>query len=240
MWAIYKKELRGLFESPKFYLLAAIYSFLLGQVFFSFLASREQFTNQTLTHSVLVPFFGQVHLLFLFLIPMLATSAFSEERKRGTLFLLKKSPLKFPSIFLGKFFSQLTGGSVLLGLSLVFPFLLAVNGHSDWEMVLSAYLGLFLTLGLYFSIGLFCSMLSENSILVAFMTMAILWTAMLLAATSQTTSNLAVSSLLNYFSPQYHLMAFLRGSLISFHIFYFASFMGLFYFLSQLVWESLE
>ena len=80
-----KKELSDYFGSPLVYILAGLFNAIVGWLFFNYLVDAKNLTLLNLSHSVLIPLFGNINFLFLFLVPLLSMKLFSEEKKFQTL-----------------------------------------------------------------------------------------------------------------------------------------------------------
>lgn len=225
------RELKESFTSPLIYILAAMFSGLIGWLFFNYLvASGSEMTNMSLTNSVLVPIFGNMNFMFVFLAPLITMRLLAEEKKQYTLDLLFQSELRHTQIILGKFLAASIQILFLLSLTLIFPIILAFSGYADWGIVTSSYLGIILSVMCYLAVGLFASSLTENQIVAAVLTFCLLLAIMLLVATANATHNTIVAEIFQYLSTPYHFESFVRGSVRSFNLVYFASFMGFFFY----------
>jgi ABC-2 type transport system permease protein len=104
----------------------------------------------------------------MFLVPAITMRTFSEERKNGTIELLRSLPFQAWEIVLGKFL----GGFFLVVITLLltgFYFLtiyLLGNpvGNLDVAGSIGSYIGLFMLGALFTAIGLFASSVSQNQI----------------------------------------------------------------------------
>lgn len=228
-----KKEVRDFFASPLVYIVGALFSLLMGWIFFNYLISAKEFTNLTLSQSVLNPIYGMLNFILIFITPIITMRTFAEEKKGGTLDLLLLSRLSSLEIILGKFFASLSVVLFLLSLTLILPIILAFSGYSDWMMVLSSYSGLVLASMAYVSVGIFTSSLTENQIVAAFMSYILLFGIMLFMMTANASDNPLLGQIFQYFSFLYHFEGFIRGSLKSYNFIYFGSFIGFFFFLTN-------
>src|SRR4030042_7021595 len=118
IFPIFKKELRSYYFSIVAYAVTSAYLFLMSIFFYSIL---KNYTNQSfrfmnmqrynqgqsfdmnLTQHVLGPMMGNMHVIMLFLIPLLTMRIFAEEKKSGTIELLFTYPLKDWATILGKY-----------------------------------------------------------------------------------------------------------------------------------------
>lgn len=237
IWLICKKELSDLFLSPLVYVLAALFSFILGWLFFNYLMASKVATSQTLTPAVVEPIFGNMNLIFVFLVPLMTMNSFSQEKRNGTLDLLFRSKLSDLQIILGKFFSQMITAIFLLSFTLIFVFVLKSADFKDWSIIWTSYTGLFFSIACYVSVGLFTSTLTENSIVASLLSFCILISSMILVLSTNALENEFVTELVQYMTVPFHYYAFSKGIIRSFSLIFFASFCGFFLFLTM---RSLE
>jgi hypothetical protein len=113
MWAIIRKEWKSYFVTPAAYVVLALFAVIAGFFFYSMLAmfvmqslgggmmfGRGSLDAQTM---LLQPFFFDVAILLLFLLPMVTMRSYAEEARNGTLELLKTAPVRRLEVVLGKF-----------------------------------------------------------------------------------------------------------------------------------------
>jgi ABC-2 type transport system permease protein len=157
-WAVFKRELKGYFATPVAYVFLVIFLFFAG-----YLTFRDGFYE--MRQADLRVFFGNLPLLFVFMVPSAAMRLWSEERKSGSIELLFTLPITVVQAVWGKFFAAW----VFLGISLLltFPMPLTVYylGHPDTGLVIVGYLGSLLTAGAFLAIGSFFSALSKNQVI---------------------------------------------------------------------------
>lgn len=238
IWLLGHKEIKDNFKSPLVYILSAIFCVLMGWLFFNYLVYSKELTDQTLTQSVLMPIFGNMNFIFLFLVPLLTMRTFSEERKLNTLELLLTSRLSHWQIIFGKILAVFTVATFMISLTLIFPIILAFSGYGHWPIVFSSYAGILLSILAYISVGCFASSLTENLVVAALLGFAILLGLMLFSITSNATSNVLLGELFQYFAIPYHFESFVRGGIKSFNIVYIFSFVGFFSYLTNLSLDS--
>lgn len=236
VWILFRKELDESLRSPLIYVLTALFSALMGWLFFNYLiaSGSQQMTTVSLSTSVLGPVFGNMNFIFVFFAPLLTMRLFAEEKKLESLNLLFLSDLNHFQIILAKFFSSLFVGIFMLSTTFLFPLILAWAGYSDWGLVISCYIGIILTMMAYLSVGLFASSLTENQIVAAVLSFCLLLALMLMVITAQATRNEIVAQLFQYMSSPYHFESFVRGTIRSFNLVYFLSFIGFFFYATHL------
>ncbi len=175
MRALIRKEILAHFASPVFAVTAAVFLFLTG---FAFSASVTQASPNHLPEASIRGIMYFMAVMLLFVSPFLTMKTLAEERKSGTLELLKTSPLTDLEIVIAKFLASLFLLAVLLGLTLEFPLFIALCGDPDPGAMVLCYAGLFLMGASYLAIGIFMSSLTKSQMVAAilsFATMLILW-----------------------------------------------------------------
>jgi len=227
-----RKELKDAFLSPLIYILAGLFCFMMGWLFFNYLIQAKQLTTRNMTDAVITPIFGNINFIFIFLSPLLTMRAFAEEKKQSTLDLLLRSELSELQIIIAKFISNAVLVLFLISFTLIFPIILALSGYSDWGVVSSAYIGVFLSICAYLAVGLFCSSLTDNQIVASLLTFCILLGSMLMVITVNASNNYLLSLMIQYLTVPFHYEGFIKGLIRSYSFVYFASYMGFFFFLT--------
>ena len=238
IWIILKKELKDTFLSPFVYLLGGFFCLITGWLFFNYLLASGEHTTKTLDETVLIPLFGNMNFIFLFLAPLLTMKLVSEEKKNQTLELLLGSHLHPIQIIFGKFFSSLIMVGFFLSLTFLFPLTLSLSGHSNWPLVGGGYLGTFLSVMAYLSVGLWSSSLTNNQVIAALLGFCLLLGLTLLALAGNATHNFILAQILQYMSVPVHFENFLRGGVRSYNFIFFFSLSGFFLYLTHLSLES--
>ena len=234
---LFKKDLMDAFNSPFIYIIASLFSLIIGWLFFNYVIAAKDLTSLSITNAVLAPVFGNINLFFIFLSPMLTMGLLTQERKNHTLELLLLSKLNSSQIVIGKFLAGISMAWFLLLLTIIFPVMIGLTGHGDLGMIISTYVGFSFTLMCFISVGLFASSLTDNPIVAAFMGFAFLMLVMLLAVSLNATNNWMLGEIAQYLSIAHHFESFVRGEIRSYDIVYFLSFTGFFLWLTK---ESLE
>ena len=181
MLPIATRELRSLFVSPVAYLVLTLWSVLAGSVFLSsllgFVAEEEQARRmQALGHlaqlnlndGLILPFFGSMWIVMLFLLPAVTMALFAAEKTNGTEELLLTSPVTGWEIVLGKFAAGAAFALIMTAIIAFYPGLLFAYGDPELGKTMSGLLGLYLVALAYVAVGSFASSLTRNQ-LVAFM-----------------------------------------------------------------------
>lgn len=201
-WAVFIRELKSYFSSQIIYIIAAMFVLIVGSMFrnafFQFasdsmrlLRMTVQFGNDNIglinINSVSMKVFNYINFMLLLITPILTMRLYAEERRSGTMELLVTSPVTTAQVLLGKYFSCLTIYSLLVALTMVFMFLLAV--FSKWTLdigpVITSYFGTFLLGMAIIPIGLFFSSLTENQIVAAFTSLSVILALWILVLTAK-------------------------------------------------------
>jgi len=232
------KELKDNFYSPVVYILSALFCLSMGWLFFNYLYASKELTNQTLTQSILMPIFGNMNYIFLFLAPILTMRSFTEEKKLHTMELLLTSRLNHFQIIVAKLISNFLLAAFMISLTLIFPIILSISGYDQWSIVFSSYMGILLSILCYLSVGLFASAMSDNFVVAALLGFSILLGIMLLALTGNATQNILVAQMVQYVAIPYHFKDFVMGGIRSYNFVYIVSFIGFFIYLTHIKLES--
>ncbi|RMG62297.1 MAG: ABC transporter permease [Calditrichaeota bacterium] len=230
--AIYQKEMKHFFYSPIAYIVIAAFTVLAGIFFYLYLSSfveaafmdmirSQQFRTPPQKFNVnlqlIRPYFWNLALISLFVLPLVTMRLYSEEKKLGTVELLYTSPISVSQIVLGKFLAGLTFYLVMLIPTVIFQALLFVYGDPELGPVLSGYLGLLLLGSAFIAGGLFISSLTENQIIAAiggFGLSLLLW----VIGWAASFSGPGLAKVLNYLSVINHFEDFAQGVIDSQHI----------------------
>ncbi|HPC93638.1 MAG TPA: ABC transporter permease [Sedimentisphaerales bacterium] len=157
-WAVFKRELKSYFATPLAYVFLVIFLFFAG-----YLTFKEGFYEAR--QADLRPFFTNLPLLFVFMVPSTAMRLWAEERKIGSVELLFTLPVTIVQAVLAKFFAAW----LFLGIALALTFPLVVTvcylGDPDIGLIVTGYLGAFLMAGGFLAIGCFFSALSKNQVI---------------------------------------------------------------------------
>lgn len=167
MWTIYKKELKTYFLSPIGYIAIAIFMLMFSIFFYS-----TTFSYGTVDMGNL--YYATARYGLLLIIPILTMRIFSEEKRNGTEQLLLTSPKSVTSIVLGKFLAALTVIFITIILSLIYSVITSFFGDLNIPTILATILGFLLVAMAAISIGMLVSSLTENQIVSAIITIAVL------------------------------------------------------------------
>ncbi|USN99572.1 MAG: ABC transporter permease subunit [Phycisphaeraceae bacterium] len=171
--SVFRRELTGYFVTPVAYVFIVIFLVLAGVATFQLgnLFERGQ--------ADLLPFFGFLPWLYLFLIPALSMRLWAEERKSGTIELLLTLPITPAGAVVGKYLAAWVFAGI--SLALTFPLWITLNklGSPDNGAILTGYLGSLLMAGGFLAIGSTVSAATKSQV-IAFVISVVLCFAMLL------------------------------------------------------------
>jgi ABC-2 type transport system permease protein len=189
-------------------------------------------------NEVLLKLFGNVNFLLLFIAPVLTMSSFAKEKADETLNLYFASPCRDWDIVLGKFISIMVYFSFLIATTLIFVFILNMTGLTEFSIVWSGYLGLFLNLFCYVSLGLYVSSCTQNQVIAAMGTFVGILGIWFLSWGSQITNNYIIMQILKYLSIVSHFEQIAKGVLPLASLCFYMSFTFIFLYLTKKVLES--
>lgn len=237
-FAVFQKELKHFFYSPIAYIVIAAFAIITGIFFYLYLSSfveaafMDMMRSQQLRTApqrfninlqLIRPFFFNIALISLFVLPLVTMRLYSEEKKSGTIELLYTTPLTTANIVIGKFMAGVVFYFVMLIPTMVFMGILFIYGDPEFGPVLSGYLGLFLLGSAFISGGLFISSLTENQIIAAiggFGLSLLLW----IIGWASHFAGPGLSGILNYLSIINHFEDFAQGVIDTRHISYYLLF----------------
>jgi ABC-2 type transport system permease protein len=240
IWTIAGRDFKNYFTSPIAYIVIAGFMGIMGWMFFFNLAHFNEQNMQyqqfnmgkaiSITDGIVRPLYGNMNVIFLFLVPFITMRLFSEEKKNQTIQLLMTSPVKLSEIIGGKFLSALLLVAVMLGLTLIYPAILLATGNPDLGPIVSSCIGTLLLTACLLSVGVLFSAMTENQIVAGAMTFAaglFLW---LISWASQSAGPVW-GDFFSYLSLINHYNNFSVGILNTTDLFFYLSFIftGLFF-----------
>ena len=244
------KDLRGLFMSPVFYVVAGICT-LSWTLMFIF--SISDFTQQSmmqmmqahgdgeginLHYAVFARHISLVNLVLIFAISSLTMRLFTEEKRQRTYDLLLTSPVTATEIMFGKLIAGVLTAWALVGVSFLYPLSLAPFTQIDWGPLLTSYIGLLLLSAAYVSIGMFTSSLTENTalaVLSALICNVMFW---FVGVAGESSDDPTVQAIFQQMNVGAHFVNFIKGQMSISSLTFLASIIFLASFLTQRVIES--
>lgn len=201
--AVHQKELLHLFRSPIAYFVAAV--FLVGTGYF--------FTyNIFLTGiATMAETFQSMGILLLVMLPMVSMRLFSSEYDAGTMELLQTLPIKSWQVVLGKYLGALTMLLLMVGGTMIDLIPLYFYSSPETTTILAGYIGLVLLGMACLAIGQFCSVLTQNQIVAALITVSVLLGFWFVGHLQSFQSSPMLYGLFGYLSFSSHFGEFVQG-----------------------------
>lgn len=247
IWAIAMRDFRAYFASPMAYIIAAMFLVIMGWMFYFsvayFLQQNLQFTqfgmgkSAGLNEYVVRPFFANMNVIFLFILPFVAMRLLAEEKKMHTIELLLTAPVRLSEIVLGKFVSSVMFVKVLVFLGTLLPLMLFMGGKPDLGSMLAGVVGNVLLASCYLAIGLFASSTTSSQIVAGVICFAVSLFFWLVNWAAQNAGPV-FSDILNHLSLMAHYNNFGQGLIHSSDVIYYLTFIGFFLFLTHRVLDS--
>ena len=242
-----KKDFKAYFNSVVAYVLLTTFSGVMGFMFVAILNSYVDQSSRpdrmqmgrtlSLVDNLIKPIFGNMNVIFLFVIPAITMRLIAEEKRNNTIELLMTSPLNLSEIIFGKYLSAWAFAIVMIAMTLPYPFTLYLGAKPDWAVVMMSYMGTILMVGLSISIGIFFSSLTDNQIIAyitTFGSLLLLWILNWAAYSSST----MMADVLRYVSVIDHFEDFSRGVFNTKDLVFFLSAIFFWLFLSYKALES--
>lgn len=218
--AVCTKELYTYFVSPIAYFVCFVFTTILGFLFsLALIGTSGQGGTGAVVMEIL---FRQMAIILLFFTPVLTMKLFAEERKSGTIELLLTSPITDGQVVLGKFLASATLMLIILGLTLLFPFLTQRFGYLDIGLLFSGYLGVILITFFFLALGLLMSSMCKNQLVAALTSFGILLTLWVIGALAARGG--MIGNFLSYLSLSEHYNDFARGVIPLKDVVYYISF----------------
>lgn len=167
IWTIAKREYNQYFISPVAYVVAFAILLTTGVLFsvnFIF------YTQNAYQNFGAVPDFSPISGTFTFLLvlsaPALTMRLISDEARMGTLELLLTAPIRDFELVLGKWLGAMFYILSVLAITVIYPIIISrfVQPSIDWNVILTAYLGMILLAGVFLSLGTAVSAMFSNQI----------------------------------------------------------------------------
>lgn len=234
MGAIYKREMRAYFTTGLGYVFLAVFLAITGFAF-SMFTMQYAIGGQNMD---LAMYFLIVILAMVVLIPLLTMKSFSEDKKSKTEQLLLTSPVSLISMVTAKFFAAFTVFAGALAVSSLYFLVIAAYGEPNFGNIFSYLLGILLIGAAFTAVGIFLSSLTENQLIAAVSTIALL---MLMIAISMFNSYIdspVIRSVLSWISIYSRFVNFTYGIFDFSALLYYISICFVFIFLTVRVYEK--
>jgi ABC-2 type transport system permease protein len=213
--AIAQRELKSYFVSPVAYVVTAFFLVVAGYLFSAILLQSNEATLRFLQSNLSV--------IWLFVTPFLTMRLLAEEQRTGTIELLLTNPVREFEVVLGKYLGALTFLFFMLAFTLYYPALIyLLQGRPDVGPMAAGYLGIVLQAGAFLAVGLLASSLTDNQMISAMLSFAVLLIMWLADAVANNLGSPA-REIFRYLSITQHFQDFPRGIIDTTHVVYFLS-----------------
>ncbi|MBQ8381762.1 MAG: ABC transporter permease [Clostridia bacterium] len=231
MLAIYKRELRSYFVSPIGYIFVAIFLIASGLLF-------SYCTLQAGSGSSVSTYFSTLMYMFIIVLPLLTMKLFSDEKKMRTEQLLLTSPVSLMGMVVAKFLAAYTVFAATFLISCLDFLLLYQFGTPNSAILLGSSLAILLAGAACIAVGVFISALTENQLISALGTMAILVFFVLTSILNGYIDNAVIRSVINWVSIMERFVNFTSGIFDFNAIVYYLSLSFVFLFLTVRVYDK--
>jgi len=247
---IFKKELKGFYLNPTFwvicFLVSVIFSWvypiqlnLFAQLLLNYVMQQGVPTNQLNIHyGVFLRELSYLNLLLIFVVPALTMKLFAEEKKLRTFDLLLTSPVTSLEIVLGKYLAALGAVLGIVILALLYPLATSTLATINWPPLFIAFFGIFLVGAVYAAMNLFASSLSENSIAAYIISVIFNLSIWFIGIGAEVVDSEKGRKFFEHVSLSSHLSTLVEGTLRTNGLIFFLSVIVLFCFLAERVVES--
>ena len=213
--AIAQRELKSYFVSPVAYVVTAFFLLIAGYLFSLILLQSNEATLRYLQSNLSV--------IWLFVTPFLTMRLLAEEQRTGTIELLLTNPVRDAEVVAGKYLGALVFLFFMLAFTLYYPALIyLLSGRPDLGPMAAGYLGIVLQAGAFLAVGLLASSLTENQMISAILSFAVLLVLWLADAVSNNLGS-PVRDIFKYLSITQQFNDFPRGIIDTSHVVYFLS-----------------
>jgi ABC-2 type transport system permease protein len=217
IFIIAKKEFRSYFTSAVAYVVLTMFLLISGYFFSVILLVTKSASLEGVLYNTTIT--------LLFIIPLITMKLFAEERKMGTLEILMTKPVKDYEVVMGKFTAALGFLVTMFLLTGVYVLILFRYGNPDIGPILSGYLGLLLVGASFAALGIFASTLTENQIIAAVISFALILLLWILSWVSgQLELAEPIEKFISYISLSTHFDDFVKGVVNLKGIVYYLSF----------------
>jgi ABC-2 type transport system permease protein len=166
---------------------------------------------------------SNLSVIWLFVTPFLTMRLLAEEQRTGTIELLLTNPVRDAEVVAGKYLGALVFLFFMLAFTLYYPALIyLLSGRPDLGPMAAGYLGIVLQAGAFLAVGLLASSLTENQMISAILSFAVLLVLWLADAVSNNLGS-PVKDIFKYLSITQQFNDFPRGIIDTSHVVYFLS-----------------
>ncbi len=234
MTAIYKREMRAYFTTGLGYVFAAVFLAVTG---FAFSLCTLQFAIAGQDMSIEL-YYAVTLITMVVLLPLLTMKSFSEEKKLKTEQLLLTSPVSLFSMVLGKFLAAFTVYLGTLALTFFYNIVISLYGNPNVGVLFGYFIGLALLGAAFIAVGIFISSLTENQLVAAVGTIAVLAFMIAINFLNSYIDSAFIRSILSWISVYARFANFTYGLFDFAALLYYISICFAFLFLTVRVYEK--
>lgn len=231
MLAIFKREMRSYFTSPIGYVFIGVFLAVSG---FAFSLS----TLQAGVDSDVGSYFTMMLFVFSIIIPLLTMKMFSEERRSRTEQLLLTSPVSLFGMVFGKFLAAYAMFACTYLASCLNFYALYKFGNPNGGQLFGYSIAILLVGAAFVAVGIFISSLTENQIIAAIGTIAVILIFLLASFLNQYIDVYAIRAVLSWISVYSRFGNFTHGVFDFNAVLYYFSISGVFLFLTVRIYEK--
>jgi ABC-2 type transport system permease protein len=231
MLAIYKRELRSYFVTPIGYIFVAVFLIASGLIF-------SYCTLQQGANSSVSTYFTMLLVVYIVVLPLLTMKLFADEKKGRTEQLLLTSPVSLMSMVCAKFFAAYTVFGLTYLVSCFGYITLYHYGSPSTAIIVGSSIAILLAGAACIAIGVFISSMTENQLIAALLTMAVIILFVLTSAFNSYIDNYVIRSILSWVSIMERLSNFTYGYFDVNALVYYVSITFVFLFLTVRVYEK--
>ena len=230
MLAIYKREMKAYFSTFIGYAFIASFLIISGVLFTLAVLSQAADADVTV-------YYAGVIYSFVVLIPLLTMKLFTDEKRLRTETVLLTAPVSLFSIVFAKFLAAFTMFSMTLGISCINLIPMYVYGDQNTMIILGNLLSILLIGAAFISVGVFLSSVTENQLVAAVSTIAVIGLFLVIGMFSTSIGFTPLRVVLNFFSVFNRYTYFTYGIIDYAALIYYLSISVLFIFLTVRVFE---
>ena len=229
MATILRREIRAYFSSPIGYILLAAFWALAGWYFYAsvLMTATAELRNV----------YNAMGTISIFLIPMMTMRLFSEDKRLKTDQALLTAPISLWELILGKFLSSMCIYAINVGIVLIYGITVSVFSKVEWPVTIGLFIGMMMFGGAMIAIGMFISSLTENQIIAAIGTFAVLLSVGILDNVAEIVDNVLIKAFLYAISFNNRFYDFTLGVIQLKDVVFFLSVMFLFCYFTTRVFE---
>ena len=234
MLAVFKRDFVSYFTMPAGYVFMAVFLAVNGGVF-------SLFTLQEGVDSSVSSYFTTMIFALIVVIPLLTMKTFSEEKRQKTEQLLMTSPVSLGGMVFGKFLAAyaLFAGTFLIGcLNYTTLYRFAAEDKPNTASLAGSTIALLLLGAAFVAVGLFVSSLTENQIVAAVGTMALIGLLLVLSMLNSYIPFPWLREALSWLSVYSRFSNFTYGIFDFAAVLYYASICFVFLFLTVRIYEK--